>query len=253
MKQFFIVLAVCLTANSGKTQVVMPAILNSSTTKGNIGNISFELSLGEMATSTIGNNTIVTQGFLQPLVVSSNSPLPVLGLDFRVKRVSNKQVQLDWKTLQEINNQGFFIERKKETENSFVSLRFMPSQATGGNSSMPLTYAALDTNIFAGNTYYRLQQKDLNGQSTYSMVRTVNGDAAKTITLKAWPVPAKEFYVQVDGIDKEIVQVVDVSGRVVRNYTVANHQPVMVNGLPQGTYFLRLQHAVDVVQKVVVQ
>ncbi|HYG50060.1 MAG TPA: hypothetical protein VD905_04110, partial [Flavobacteriales bacterium] len=146
-----------------KAQTVTPIVINSMGLKGTVSNITFEFSLGEMATITISNGNIVTQGFLQPLSEISASPLPVIGLEFYAKRINKQQVQLDWKTLQEINNKGFYIERKKENENNFAALRFVDSKGQNGNSSFSLSYMQLDTNNYAGKTYYRLKQEDFDG------------------------------------------------------------------------------------------
>ena len=186
---------------------------------------------------------------------ASGSPLPVLGLEFTAKRISSNKVQLDWKTIQEINNLGFHIERKKETDNDFASVGFVNSAALGGNSSLPLNYTKIDSNSFVGKTYYRLKQEDINGQFMYSVIRVVNGNTDRTISLKAWPIPAAgDFNIIVQGIDKnDFVQIIDVIGRLIQQVQVSDNVQQKVNKLPAGTYFLRLASNKDIVQKIVTQ
>lgn len=186
---------------------------------------------------------------------ASGSPLPVLGLQFTAKRINSSKVQLDWKTIQEINNLGFHIERKKETDNDYASVGFVNSAAPGGNCSLPLDYSKIDSNSFAGKTYYRLKQEDINGQFMYSVIRVVNGNTDKAISLKAWPIPAAgDFSILVQGIDKnDLVQIIDVSGKLVQQIQVTDNVQQKVNKLPAGTYFLRLANNKDVVQKIVTQ
>jgi hypothetical protein len=140
------------------------------------GNAMIEFTVGEAASITLNSaNNMLTQGILQPYSIGGT--LPITGLEFYAKRLNSTTVQLDWKTLQEINNKGFSIERKKENENNFAAMGFVNSNANGGNSSFPLQYQKLDNNNFTGNTYYRLKQEDFDGRSTYSVVRIVKGDA----------------------------------------------------------------------------
>lgn len=216
------------------------------------GSILLESTLGEwMTTTRTGNNCMITQGILQPY--PSIVALPVTGLAFYAKRISQQQVQLDWKTLQEVNNKGFRIERKTGNEANFSAVRFINSKALNGNSSLPLNYMQTDTNTFSGQTYYRLKQEDLNGAFVYSVIRVVNGEADKTVVLKAWPLPAKDFFVSASGIVKDVLLVFDASGRWVKQFAITDGEVVSVNGLAPGTYFLKLKEQKDVVQKVLVQ
>lgn len=253
MKQIFIA-GFLLLKITALAQTVTPSVMNSTGSAGNIGNIHFEISVGEGFTTTLQNSIILTQGLLQPLAQPVNSPLPVVGLDFFASRVNSKQVQLNWKTLQEINNKGFFIERKKENESSFQSMLFVKSKASNGNSAFPLSYAQLDTNSFAGKTYYRLRQEDIDGKFSYSLVRTVGGEAEKTLTLKAWPIPApKEFTVSMTGATNDILLIFDAAGRLVRQLPIGEGQQVKVSGLTAGTYLLQLKNRPDMTPKITVQ
>lgn len=218
------------------------------------GNAMIEFTVGEPASITLTTaNNMITQGILQPYATGGS--LPITGLEFYAKRISNTQVQLDWKTLQEINNKGFSIERKKENENSFAFMGFINSKANAGNSSFPLQYNKLDNNNFIGNTYYRLKQEDNDGKSAYSVIRIVKGDATKQLTMQIWPVPAVSFFnVSVNGLTKpDVLQIVDMNGRLVKSFTIQNQTQQQVNGLQAGTYFVKLASDIKVGQKVIVQ
>jgi hypothetical protein len=220
------------------------------------GGVLLEFTLGEVASTTFINlnrGSMLTQGILQPF--STDGTLPITGLEFYAKRLNNTQVQLDWKTLQEINNKGFHMERKKENESSFADMGFVTSNASGGTSSFPLQYQKMDNNSFTGTTYYRLKQEDSDGKATYSVVRTVKGDAAKQLTMQVWPVPAVGFCnVNVNGLDKaDVLQVIDMNGRLVKQFTIQNQTQQQVNGLPAGTYFVKLASDNTVGQKVIIQ
>ncbi|MFT3825441.1 MAG: T9SS type A sorting domain-containing protein [Chitinophagaceae bacterium] len=184
----------------------------------------------------------------------ADGTLPITGLQFTAKRISSNQVRLEWKTVQEFNNLGFGIERKLENEHDFSTIGFVQSLATGGYSNQPLSYATTDVNNYNGKTYYRLKQQDIDGQFSYSVVRMITADNGNAVTLKAWPIPARGgFYVKADGIEKDILQFFDISGKLVHQLNIAGNTQQQVNQLSAGIYIMRLASQKDVQQKIVVQ
>jgi hypothetical protein len=73
--------------------------------------------------------------------------------------------------------------------------------------------------------------------------------------MQVWPVPAVGFFnVSVNGLDKtDMIQVIDMNGRLVKQFTIQNQTQQQVNGLPAGTYFVKLASDKTVGQKVIVQ
>ncbi|HEU4469645.1 MAG TPA: T9SS type A sorting domain-containing protein [Flavisolibacter sp.] len=253
MKRILFITLLTVWAGGAGAQLVTTAVLNSSEARGSVNNISFEFNLGEMATTTIGSGLILTQGLLQPMSLASNGPLPVIGLEFNAKRTSRQHVQLDWKTIQEIGNKGFLIERKKENESGFAAIRFVNSRAMNGNSDLPLQYAATDTNTYSDKTYYRLKQEDIDGRFAYSTVRLVQGEAS-AMALKAWPIPApREFWVSLESSTRDELLIYDALGKAVRQMALMPGQAVKIAGLPAGTYTLVLRANRDITQRVIVQ
>lgn len=218
------------------------------------GNLLLEFTTGEFASTTLNSSSnMLTQGILQPF--SFSGTLPVVGLEFYAMRLSSTTVQLDWKTVQEINNKGFHIERKKENESGFASIGFVNSNANGGNSNISLQYQKMDNNNFKGITYYRLKQEDLDGRSTYSAVRIVKSDPGKELMIQIWPVPAVSYFnIIVSGLAKsDVIHIMDMSGRIVKQFVIQNQLQKQVNGLLAGTYFVKLASDTGVGQKVIVQ
>ncbi|MDF2188747.1 T9SS type A sorting domain-containing protein [Paraflavitalea sp. CAU 1676] len=182
------------------------------------------------------------------------SILPVSDLQFTAQRTNSSQVRLDWKTATEHDNKGFHIERKLEQESNFTTLGFVPSLATGGNSSQPLAYTRTDNNNFTGRSYYRLKQEDINGQAVWSVVRIVTGINNKTVVLKAWPIPAiGNFYVNVEGIEKDVLMVYDMTGKLKLQLPISGNTQHQVTQLTAGTYLLKLAGQKDIQQKIIVQ
>ncbi|QNA45260.1 T9SS type A sorting domain-containing protein [Lacibacter sediminis] len=255
IQNIWILAALLCYQNTSNAQQVSIKTISSGGTFGSSNNLMIEYSVGEfISTSLIGGSTTLTQGVLQPYI-QLQSPLPVLGLEFNAKRINNSKVQLDWKTVQEIDNKGFYVERKKESDINFTQIHFVKSTAANGNSSLRLNYVHIDTNSFRGKTYYRLKQEDFDGKFMYSVVRLVNGNNGKVITMKAWPVPAvSNFNVSIQGITNvDALQLFDVNGRLVKTVPISNQLTVNIRGLTPGTYVLRLASDANVSQKVIIQ
>ncbi|QNA45262.1 T9SS type A sorting domain-containing protein [Lacibacter sediminis] len=253
MKQLQILLILLFQITILSAQTITGSVTNSSGLSGTVNNIHFEFNLGESFTSTIGNGEVITQGLLQPITLTQG-PLPVLGLEFNAKRINNSKVQLDWKTVQEINNKGFYVERKKETDVNFTQVHFVKSAAPNGNSSLPLNYSHIDMNSLKGKTYYRLKQEDLDGKFMFSIVRMVNGGNGKTTSLKVWPIPSTgPVNISAEGIENDAILVFDYNGRLIKQLTITAKSPVQLTGLAPGTYIVKLSSETELYQKIIIQ
>jgi hypothetical protein len=83
-------------------------------------------------------------------------------------------VKLVWSTISEINNYGFYVERKFECEQNFTEI---PNSfiAGHGTTTEPQEYSFVDNTITKSGIYqYRLQQVDNDGLVHYSQVVSVN-------------------------------------------------------------------------------
>lgn len=254
MKICFLFLLFLMQVLTGYGQVAVPLLVNNNGAHGTVNDIRFEFSLGESFTATISNATTITQGLLQPLTDQQAVLLPVTGLEFKARRINADQVQLTWKTTQEVNNLGFYVERKKENESSFTPVAFRPSAAPNGNTSLPLQYQHVDANNFTGVAYYRLKQVDKDSNFAYSAIRFVNGQGSKIIVLKAWPVPSYgTVNVLAEGVEKDQLLVFDNGGRFVKQVPVSAQAAVQLTGLLPGTYIVMLASQKEINQKIIVQ
>lgn len=111
-------------------------------------------------------------------VVNSNvgAPLPVSLVSFTAKPQANRTIDIAWTTSLETNNKGFEVERSKDLQ-SFDKVGEMGEIAA--NSSALKNYKLTDQTPYAGTSYYRLKQTDLNGKTTiYPAVSVVLRDEA---------------------------------------------------------------------------
>lgn len=90
-------------------------------------------------------------------------------------------VNLAWTTATELNNSGFSIERKTDS-NNWQSIGFVRGSGTTTSTN---NYTFTDRNISSQITYsYRLKQIDFNGSFAYSNVIQVSTNLISTFELK---------------------------------------------------------------------
>ena len=96
---------------------------------------------------------------------TGEGPLPIQLVSF-TGRASGSVAILEWLTLSELNNYGFFVERQGS---GFIA--FVPGH---GTTNEPHSYAYLDT-VARGivSIAYRLKQMDLDGSVWFSQLVTV--------------------------------------------------------------------------------
>ncbi len=110
------------------------------------------------------NSTLREYGF---------NPLPVQLAYFTATVVNGNSVRLDWRTISEINNYGFEVQRAMNVPTNFATLpgSFIPGH---GTTNEPQVYSYLDQNVPYGRLYYRLKQIDLDGTIHHSQAISVD-------------------------------------------------------------------------------
>lgn len=102
--------------------------------------------------------------------------LPITLGEVKAKRISRSLVELSWNTIQELNNDGFMIERSENAQN-FKAIGFVKGKEL---SLLPQSYLFKDETAGPYDWYYRLVQKDLSGHSLNSSVVFVKGEESKS-------------------------------------------------------------------------
>jgi hypothetical protein len=107
---------------------------------------------------TCGANT---QSFIDHIrvTVCYSSTLPVELTYFKANRV-NREVELEWETASETNNEYFIIERSADG----INYNKITEIAGAGNSNTFIEYKISDSDAPAEQLYYRLTQKNFNGE-----------------------------------------------------------------------------------------
>ena len=173
------------------------------------------------------------------------SPLPVQFGSFSASRNKNN-VTLKWTTVTEINNKGFYIERKNGNADWQV-VNFISSQGINGNSSDQLQYSYTDYNNLPGVTLYRIRQVDIDNKFAYSDIRMVNGiDQTGGVVVFPNPTVDGQFTVIFNNYEGSAIKLVDMNGRLIKEWSNVTTGRLIVNNVPPGMYMLQvLQKALN--------
>jgi len=102
------------------------------------------------------------------------TPLPVQLSSFTATVLNQRNVILQWTTLSEINNYGFYIQRRRQSDSTWYELPnvFIPGH---GTTNEPQHYSSIDSTLPGpGIWWYRLKQVDLDGTAHFTEPISVN-------------------------------------------------------------------------------
>ncbi|MBH8559381.1 T9SS type A sorting domain-containing protein [Hymenobacter negativus] len=174
--------------------------------------------------------------------------LPVRLTAFLAEPLQAGAVQLRWNTATEEQNKEFVVQRSVDGR-EFISVAHLPGH---GNTILPQTYQYIDKQLPSNlsKLYYRLQQVDVDGTSTYSPVRVV------TVVPGAAPAPLQAYVpTPADGLlhytflgpatGTEELVLYSIMGQRLGRYRLAasGSGTLPVTGLAAGTYVLHLTNA----------
>lgn len=170
-------------------------------------------------------------------------PTPVSYLYFKGERLANATNQLEWQTSNEHNNDRFEVERSVDG----IRFEYCGQVKGAGNSSTPLKYTFVDSKPYAGITYYRLKQVDIDEKFEYSSVISIEENGVATPVWQLYPNPTQgELHVNYFTPKNTQVnfELYNVNGQLVWNETkkmeAGNHKlDLDLNNLPQGNYLLK--------------
>lgn len=183
------------------------------------------------------NNNIAYIG-LDAMTWAPSSTLPLRLLDFEARKQATS-VAIQWKTDMEEPNTTFTVEKSGDARN-FTTMKEMEGQMAEG--TLINQYIVTDHTPLKGRNYYRLRMNE-GGRITYSKVVAVTFGADDKIGVNVFPNPVNNVLQVV--CDNELLwnkpaTLFDAQGRGVRTFTVKNRSEIDVQGLPGGTYLLRM-------------
>lgn len=197
----------------------------------NIGGNVFQFA----GVTAIENNFRFTLGTID----TSQTPLPVELLDFKATVTNKNQVQLEWQTASEINNDFFTVQRSSNSHD-WKEIEMIYG---AGNSSSQIRYSTIDKNPLAGESFYRLKQTDFDGSQKYSEIIKVEIETSSHI--KIYPNPATNK-ITIDGgnIELEDISIYSTLGKNVSEKTTLfkaeqNKVEIDLSKLISGNYLIK--------------
>jgi predicted esterase len=180
----------------------------------------------------VGNNVVVG-GSILPVVLTSYTA--TLAPD-------QLQVDVNWSTAKEENNNYFTLERSADGK-VFITV----DTVSATNQASAQSYSYVDRSPLAGKNYYRLSQTDIDGKTTYfSILEVTVPDRTTASALRVSPNPARNsITVSIAGGGTGPLQLSlsDAQGKTVRVWKMANQNgtwnPTLdITSLPSGSYFV---------------
>ncbi len=175
----------------------------------------------------------------------TNGPLPIQGLVFTAHE-QNKLARLHWRTETETDNNYFVVEK------SFNGTDFFPIGYVNSlfhTTTSPSDYDFTDSSTVDGTQFYRLQQVDLPGRNTYSVIVAVTIHKPVLELISLFPNPAHHDlslrFLSFASGDAQCLIYTEEGRQVMQShfsYTEGvNHQHVDISHLPAGFYIIVLR------------
>ncbi|MEP2773855.1 MAG: T9SS type A sorting domain-containing protein [Fulvivirga sp.] len=193
-------------------------------------------------------------------VEDGDSPLPVELVSFDARNINN-EVEVEWVTASEINNDYFILERSVDSK-SFEELAIITGN---GTTNETITYNFTDARPYGGISYYRITQVDYDGTSkTYAPVK-VNISLSGEVVSYVHPVPSNGDFIniQLSGFDKSLgaqIKIVSVKGETVYAEDIFldenngfNQKIEFSKRLPAGIYILNISTPEPIIKRIMVK
>lgn len=173
-----------------------------------------------------------------------DSPLPVELISFTAN-CNKREINLDWITASEINNDYFVVERSKDG----IKWQNIGKIAGNGNSNTTNSYQYTDKNPEQGNNYYRLNQFDYDKTAKHSHIITANCDKLRNSNnVNIYPNPfTNQVYLEIENLDISTmsIEIYDLLGQKHKHWAISEINANFVHELnleelASGVYFIRI-------------
>ncbi|HET7152704.1 MAG TPA: FlgD immunoglobulin-like domain containing protein, partial [Candidatus Kapabacteria bacterium] len=203
-------------------------------------------------------NYFIGQGSWIPMIRPYFKARPYVWLPIDITSFSGEYVPnyiaLAWKTASEVNNIGYYVERRGVSDAAWSTLNasLIPGN---GTTTQPYSYSYDDRNIAMGTTYqYRLRQVDNNGDVHYSNTVEITTPFADYDLAQNYPNPFKsstQISYTLPSSGSVTLKVYDMLGREVRSlveeYEQSREYSVTWDGkdnggaeVPSGAYLYKM-------------
>jgi hypothetical protein len=178
--------------------------------------------------------------------IGFTAPTPVTLLNFKAVQNSS-EVDIEWQTATEINNDYFTVEKSKNG----IEFIVIENIKGAGTSQQLLNYQTTDHLPYNGISYYRLKQTDFDGKVSYSKIEAVSFNDHKNITV--YPNPNTGIF-NIQGLNAETeISIQNPLGQVVLIKKVSsNSSEIDLSSQPSGVYYIRVNNGDTSVSKKII-
>jgi len=174
-----------------------------------------------------------TNSFVLDQCNSEGTILPLTWGEIKLQKV-DEALEISWKTLSELNNAGFSVERSANG-NEFIAIAWVSSK---GDGIFGHDYAVIDQNMASGLLYYRIKQVDLDGAFTYSDIVQIELASSLKVyqidkTLVISGLEEKEYH----------IELLTANATTVMDDLIKGNEQVRIpiQYIKKGIYFLRIR------------
>jgi hypothetical protein len=180
------------------------------------------------------------------------STLPVELVKFIATHLNDFQINIEWITNSEINNEYFEVLRSFDGIN-FVSIAKING---AGNSNIISSYSTIDNIDFNGVIYYQLKQVDFDGKSELSDVISISTNQKLDLNIFPNPINNSESFTIITGIEIiHEIRIIDMTGRIVKSINSnISELKIASDDIPKGVYFVQvLSEGNQLMKKIIIQ
>ncbi|WP_456461744.1 T9SS type A sorting domain-containing protein [Reichenbachiella sp.] len=183
----------------------------------------------------------LTNSFHLGSINATDSPLPIKLLSFDAK-FEMDQVQVQWSTSSETDNDYFTIERSSDGIEYYEITRIDGA----GHSTEKLTYTYADFSPLSGESYYRLRQTDFDGKTEVFTPVSVQALFNSSISIYPNPLTGHQFNIQLNQRSEQptLVSIYDHTGKSVSFQSIEEETSLAVSlseRLNSGVYLIFVQ------------
>ncbi|MFH0866785.1 MAG: T9SS type A sorting domain-containing protein [Bacteroidota bacterium] len=225
--------------------------LNALGTSGRIHEYSSSLEIGYAQRNDLTSYSEFAIG------LTDEDILPIVLLNFNAILNSDNEVEVDWITSSETNNDYFTIERS----NDGIEYTGIANIKGAGTSNTNLQYSYSDQNPFSGTSYYRLKQTDFDGKSETFAPVAVTIKKQEEFTYTIYPNPASKVLnlVYENANENTSFEISDLLGNKICSQTLEKSNQskkitLNVSDYEKGIYFIKVTSSgIISVKKIVIQ
>ncbi|MFK7972871.1 MAG: cytochrome c peroxidase [Bacteroidia bacterium] len=169
-----------------------------------------------------------------------DSSLPIELLSFSARPNNNQEIVLEWSTSFESNTDKFVLQRSLDG-NLFEKIGEVDAM---GESNTIQQYRFSDIKPYAGKSYYRFEQWDLDGKSSYSEIKIAHLNQSKSLRVYPNPIDnnGKLRIESSSNLPLQIEICTMQGGQVFRDHATDN-QYINLPKLAPGIYFYKIGNA----------